>query len=346
MRIIKKCLKCKKILKEQQTKFCSHKCFSKNKIILNKFKCKQCKKIFKYNGNLKRIFCSLKCLGKNKHENGKHIFKCKMCKKIFIKYYNHNNKFCSKNCTYKYFRKYNKRFIIDPKIRTKINNKQKRNKTGFWGMTFEQHSINGKKAANFSKKNKIGLYGLTYKDRIINVKKSHDVQRKNKTGFWGLTYEDRVKHGKKSAITNKKNKTGYFDKKWQKINGSLAFKKHPNLAYENGMKSTELRRKHSRFKWKDVKFLSIQERECAKLLLSKPIVGENCHISLGTKTIDFKVNNIFIEYHPKHDLWNETIYHYYKRRRKVLDENGYKNNKLIVFQNLKEVKEWVKQNEK
>ena len=92
---------------------------------------------------------------------------------------------------------------------------------------------------------------------------------------------------------------------------------------------------HSTYKWKKVGFLSKQELECAKILLDKLIKGVNCHVRVGNKIIDFKINNVFIEFHPW-DFNKLTDEQYCSQRRKVLDENGFKDNQLIILKSLEE----------
>jgi len=155
--------------------------------------------------------------------------------------------------------------------------------------------------------------------------------------------------GKKAAIINKKNRNGCcYDKKLQKKGIETQRKKKIGCYFDikikrkSGQKTIEILRKKSKFIWKDVHFTSLLEMQCAKLLLRKPIEGKNCHILIGTNIIDFFVNNIFIEYHIYKYIYQNKIKHnYYKRRRTMLDKNGYKGNDLLVFQNLNEVKKWV-----
>ena len=74
-------------------------------------------------------------------------------------------------------------------------------------------------------------------------------------------------------------------------------------------------------------------QKLVSLLKFKP-TKTNVHIKIGHNEFDFLVNSTFIEYHP----WDfdRTDRQYYIDRRKILDVNGYKNNQLIVVNNLQD----------
>ena len=120
-------------------------------------------------------------------------------------------------------------------------------------------------------------------------------------------------------------------------------------------KGIEVLRKNLHYIWSGVKFLSKQEMECAKIMLSQPIENLNCHIKINSKTIDFypqsndkMLQNCFVEYHPliKFLRPNETAESYYAERRKILDNNGYADKKLVVIHSLKEINKMVEAFEK
>ena len=100
--------------------------------------------------------------------------------------------------------------------------------------------------------------------------------------------------------------------------------------------------------FEDKKFLSKGELGCYKIF--REVFDDEdivVNMFIGAKSIDFFIRSLslFIEYHPKtiQGGWvitSETKEEYYQRRRQVLDESGYDNNKLLVFKNLKEAREW------
>jgi len=89
-------------------------------------------------------------------------------------------------------------------------------------------------------------------------------------------------------------------------------------------------------------FPSLSERNCYIYLIK---VGYKViHNFLGR--FDFLLNNkIVLEYHPC-SWWLEkrSFKQYYKDRRKLLNEYGYKNLKLVVIKNLKEIEDKLKIN--
>jgi len=125
-------------------------------------------------------------------------------------------------------------------------------------------------------------------------------------------------------------------------------KKYHMIYSKAAQKRLEKIRKDSPFKWKNVGFLSKMERECAKLLLSSPKEGINCHVKVGRKIIDFFptdndlfFQNSFVEFHPW-DWEGLTTQQYYENRKKVIDSSSYKGTQLIVIDDLKQLKEMVK----
>jgi Mor family transcriptional regulator len=80
-------------------------------------------------------------------------------------------------------------------------------------------------------------------------------------------------------------------------------------------------------------FPSLQERDCY-IELKK--LGFKIEHNFENR-FDFLVNDkIVLEYHP-YDLTNLTDKQYYMKRRKLLDDYGHENLKLIVIKNLKEI---------
>lgn len=92
--------------------------------------------------------------------------------------------------------------------------------------------------------------------------------------------------------------------------------------------------------WKGVYFLSKGECICASIILTKPIIGYNCHVPCGNGTIDFfpqKGDKMFIgkivEYHIVAPFFheNETARSYRIYKRKQLNANGFRDRKLIIL---------------
>jgi hypothetical protein len=256
--------------------------------------------------------------------------KCKSCGKL-----TNNPKFCSLNCAGRVHGKINVRKSI-------ITNRK--NKTGLFD--YRVRNIGTKKSNFINKKNKTGIYGETREQKVLGGRRAAIITKKTKTGVYGLTREQRAAGGRiggvKSSAMNKKNKIGIYGlTKSQRVAGGRI----------GGVKTVKKLIKHSKYKWYGVGFLSKAERECAKILLTRPIVNYNCHIRVGSKTIDFfpqKEDKIFmgqfVEFHPVVKfLHSESKTRYYNRRRKALDDNGFKNKKLIVIQNLNEISKYVKE---
>lgn len=157
----------------------------------------------------------------------------------------------------------------------------------------------------------------------------------------GAFHDPKIKkiNTEKGHKTCKERKLGWWDSKVGRRGGKIG-------GHIGGQMSAEILRKNLGYLWKGVKFRSMGERECAKKLLTKPILGRNCNIKICTKTFDFKpiegdkmFIGKFVEYHPnnQHLHPGETKVSYYKERRRILNNNGFKNKKLIIIQDLKEL---------
>jgi hypothetical protein len=216
------------------------------------------------------------------------------------------------------------------KISKKVIESHKKNKTGFYNSSLQSEL--GKRAAEKNRKNKTGCF---FDKRIQSMagKISARLNKKNKKGLYGFSVKERKRYSLMGVEANRKNKTGFFDKELQSRRGSL---------------TVELLRNHSKHSWNGVKFRSKSEMECAKKILNRPIEGINCNIPIQNYHIDFfpqKSDKMFIgcfvEYHPINNYFypSETKKSYYNSRRKILDKYGFKNKKLIVITNLKEIKE-------
>lgn len=208
------------------------------------------------------------------------------------------------------------------------------------------------------------------KDRVKNWKNSdlaNYKKRQSTAGEFG---------GKKTAKIHAKNKTNFFDKLYQGVQGkksvevlkrsnfyrkfskagndyqrkhNIGFfdsKQQSKMGKRGGQKTGEILRQNSQYIWKKTKFMSNMEKSCAKIILKEPYEGVNCHIKVGSKIFDFFPNendsmfiNCFVEFHPilKFFRPNETLESYYDDRRKILDNNGFKDKKLIVLTNLEQI---------
>jgi hypothetical protein len=121
------------------------------------------------------------------------------------------------------------------------------------------------------------------------------------------------------------------------------FKKDDKRTKEAGSKAIHTLIENSPYIWEGVGFLSKQEMECAKILLTKPIKGVNCHIQIGSKTIDFFPQledkifiGCFVEYHPG---FNEkrTPEEYYEERQMIIEHSEYFGIPLILVTSLYEL---------
>ena len=258
--------------------------------------CKICKKEFEYytSTSPNRKFCSKKCRYKYKKKNK---IRCKVCKKKF-EYYssiNPNRKFCSIKCR---------------------NKDWKKNKIGFWDS--EIQSKLGKKGG----------------------KKTAKINKKNKTGFWNPNFSVfRLKGIKKGIETNRKNKTSIFSpkirhkagKRTHELHPNLAsermkhtLKLYPNLASENGRKSAKILREKKGYIFYGIHFDSKSEMEigmCIHYQLEKIKEGKNYQFKVDNLTIDFFIQECFVEYHPYNTLYDnvESYKNWGIKRRKVLN---------------------------
>ncbi len=155
---------------------------------------------------------------------------------------------------------------------------------------------------------------------------------------------------KKAHETMKKNGTFY---KHQREAAFKCMEKHPNQFKEMSKKAHELyplallalesRRRNYPYEFMNCFFDSNEERKLCKIfvemkLMEKPVECKNIHFRIKRCHIDFFLKNkVFVEYHPPRKFGRkiETLKSYYDERRKLLDENGYKNYPLIIFDRLR-----------
>lgn len=182
--------------------------------------------------------------------------------------------------------------------------------------------------------------------------------KRNKTSA-AYSFEIQSKAGKQNTINNKDKKLGYFsDESHRK--GQETLRREQKSAFYNpktrfeicslaGRAGYESRIKNTKYYWEDVGFMSKKEMEVAKLILTKPLKNINCHVRIGGKYFDFYpqqedklLQNSFVEFHCFKDgkeigpVYNSdmTYKEYFNSRRKVLDENGFKDVKLILLDSL------------
>lgn len=121
-------------------------------------------------------------------------------------------------------------------------------------------------------------------------------------------------------------------------------KNNPNMLSEMGKKSILERLKNTPYIYKGHMFLSKEEMLCFQHLETLVSIVKT-NVEVNNFFFDFLLNNrIFLEYHPINFYYKiETIEQYYNRRRQILNENGYPEDKypLIVVQSLKELKSAV-----
>lgn len=215
----------------------------------------------------------------------------------------------------------------------------------------------GKKVSNETKK------------KISNKNKNHPTigfrttskemnarQKELKTGFYDKNLQSKLsKRANKSnggKIGGKKSIQILHENylKSREINGEL-YQKMKKASSDNLKKATEILKQNikqnKKFYFDNIGFYSKSEMCFAKFLVDNKIIshieyGKNYNIKIGTKTIDFLINNIYIEFHPflsnGKDRQGRNYEEYFKQRKDVLYENNI-NKKLIVTQSIKEFKE-------
>lgn len=122
--------------------------------------------------------------------------------------------------------------------------------------------------------------------------------------------------------------------------------KRAHQLYPLALLALESRRKNYPYKFMNCLFDSDSERRLCKIfvennLMEKPEEGKNIHFRINRHHVDFFIQNtIFVEFHPPADYGRtkgETVKSYYDNKRKVLDENGYKDYPLMVIDRLRNI---------
>lgn len=261
---------------------------------------------------------------------------CLQCKKHFFKSKNYKKgkikpRFCRQECHYKYVREHSEEYFERLSKAGKIGTKKHGGWTSFHKIFKEKNPekyhlilVDAGKKANIKCKEE---NPEKYHTQRVN---SGNMAAKKNNGWATYNKEFRQKYPEKYHI--------------QRINICSKAGKLGGPAAEKS------RRENSPYRFLDVSFLSGQERQVAMLFNKKlgfiPQNGVNCSFKVNRSIIDFKFGDDFIEYHPFHyknntDKSGRTFEQYFEARRKILDENGYKNASLIVLKNLEEVKSFI-----
>ena len=166
------------------------------------------------------------------------------------------------------------------------------------------------------------------------------------SAFYNLRIQSMNGHASQRIL--KREGRGFHDPKVRKKNNETckrlklgAFynpKIHNKICKKAGLNSIKSQRENKPYYFHKVPFDSNFEREIGMnisyQLNIKLKEGINCHVIVGGKEIDFFIRGCFIEPHPINYFFNKYYKNdkdYYLKRRKILDENGYKKYKLIVI---------------
>lgn len=237
-----------------------------------------------------------------------------------------NQSYCSNRCT-----GFAKGHIGGKACVKTSHETNKRNHTGFcWDKKLQEKGR--VKGIETNRKNRTGFFDPKIQSQGGKI--GAMVNRINGTGIFGMTHEQHVEAGKvggklggknSAEINRKLKKSCFFNKEIQSRAGKIG-----------GVKAMETIRKNQPYIFKEVHFMSGEEVLVADYLLNKPVSNFNCNIRLKGAIIDFFPQesdklfiNKFVEYHPW-DRFGLTIQEYYKKRRKVLDDNGYSNELIVI----------------
>ncbi len=166
-----------------------------------------------------------------------------------------------------------------------------------------------------------------------NMKKTHEIMKKNGTFYSHqkkATSECMKKHPKQLMAMSKR-----------------VHELYPDLVYRSRRKQRE----NMPYWYKGCKFDSNQEREVCKILVGHdlidvPVEGKNVQFRIQNYEIDFFLNEkLFLEFHPPIKLGDkiETEESYFKKRRTILDENGFADYPLIVIPHINKAEDMVKE---
>ena len=139
--------------------------------------------------------------------------------------------------------------------------------------------------------------------------------------------------GKISAENNKKNKKGFWSSEFQSEMGKRVTFETRSKAGVNAQHTLRINIRN--LKYKGQYYDSSDEAGISAALQEQfeyiPKEGKNLHIKIKGGEIDYLIEKLklFIEYHVRFDKL--TFKQYYNKRRKILDENGYKDYDLLVI---------------
>lgn len=219
------------------------------------------------------------------------------------------SKFCSKKCSQIHCIQYIMEYQKDPKNKIAISKK---------------NSIAGKKGygalERWYKENPI----LGKEQRIKNGKKAIKIRKER-----GTYHNEMVLAGKKGSIEDKR--------KAAKIN----VEKNISLLRENSKKYGHLGGKiyifdNKKFRSKsEIVIYNLLKNKKKNFLVNKEINGKEFDFVL----FDDKIILEFHPYHPHYDKRNSQ--QYFKDRKEILDKSEYRDYKLLVFQKINHIKEWL-----
>lgn len=241
--------------------------------------------------------------GRKKAKYVKPLIKCEYCGTL-----TKNDRFCSKRCL---------GFVIGPysgKIAGEVSRKLGTN-VCFNPKLFGIGSSKAGKATQ-----------AKYSREEIKewARRAGESCKRNKSGLFSLTVEQRRYYSNLGREASRKLKKGFFD---------------PIVQANNGRKGAEATRKVNKYHVYDgITFDSRYEQEiamCIKYQFNITLQNKiNVHYNIGTKEVDFFIEDTIIECHPYvplYDKEDKKLENYYKRRRELLDNNGFKEKELVVI---------------
>ncbi len=176
---------------------------------------------------------------------------------------------------------------------------------------------------------------------------SHEKHPELRYNFLKLSPEERHQNGVKGGLAHAAKYSGTAIKSYW---SSLTYKLHPGMARENALKGLQTQRKNkSRERaqsiFMDCVFDSKNECNTYRIIYEKgfadvPIERKNVHVRVGGKEFDYVLKDkVFVDYH----VFNAqgSLDEYYEQRRKILDENGFRNNLYIIVPHMRKINEAI-----
>lgn len=265
----------------------------------------------------------------------RHLIICKKCgKNKFVRpSYNHLQ-FCSKKCYhsfgghYSYYKKLKEEGSIE-KLKNICSDAGKK-----------AHIIHPELHKELYKKLK--YWESNNSERVFDIRsKMAHISLIPKLMEWRKENPEKYKEAQKKAIEN--SHTAEFKdlaskrlsknhKKWAMQNIERYKEKQANAGIK-GYEATKKVMAHQMNLIYDSEFFASREEIEAYKFLKKLNIFFIHEYRIKNSSIDFLISNkIFWEHHPiiPHYNLKESIDEYYQRRRKLLDENGYKDNPLLI----------------